>query len=70
MSNTNNNFPLQQIRCSNCGRFLGHACIANGVILILCKNCKGWSVIAEGEIGALLTTQDIYDILPNRGQKI
>ena len=61
---------LVPIRCSACGRFLGLAAVVDGVILLLCKNCKGWSVVAEGPTGNTLTTQELYDMLPNRGQKV
>jgi len=54
---------IRQIRCSSCGRFLGYAMVENGIVLILCKNCKGWSIIAEGDLAKNLTTEDIYAIL-------
>ena len=61
---------LSPIRCSACGRFLGYALITDGVVLILCKNCKSWSIVAEGETGSSLTTEEIYNMLPIRGQKV
>lgn len=61
---------LGPIRCSTCGRFLGYAAISDGVLLLLCKNCKSWSVVAEGKTGSRLTTQEIYDMLPLKGQKV
>ena len=54
---------LSPLRCSSCGRFLG-------LMLILCKNCKSWSIVAEGETGSTLTTEEIYNMLPVRGQKV
>jgi len=60
---------LFPIRCSNCGRFQGYAAISDGLVLLLCKNCKSWNVIAEGDTGKNLTSEEIYDMLPNRGQK-
>lgn len=61
---------LQPIRCSACGRFLGYALIRDGVVLIKCKNCKSWAIVAEGKIARALTTKQIYDMLPNVGQKV
>ncbi len=60
---------LEPIRCSRCGRFQGYAAIADGIVLLLCKNCKNWIIIAEGEVGSNLTSQEIYAMLPTRGQK-
>lgn len=33
----------RQIRCSNCGRFLGYGQIKDGEVYLLCKNCKMWT---------------------------
>ena len=61
---------LSPIRCSACGRFLGYTAIADGLALILCKNCKSWNIVAEGKTGSTLTTEEIYDMLPTRGRKV
>lgn len=61
---------LWPVRCSSCGRFLGYAAVVDGLVLILCKNCKSWNIVAEGETGNSLTSQEIYDMLPTRGQKV
>ena len=68
--NTLESNGLSPIRCSACGRFLGYAAIADGLVLILCKNCKSWNIVAEGEMGSNLTTEEIYNMLPTRGQKV
>lgn len=60
---------LEPVRCSACGRFLGYALIRDGVVLIRCKNCKSWSIVAEGKIAKALTTEQIYDMLPTVGRK-
>jgi len=70
MMNNNNTYELSPIRCSACGRFLGYALIADGVVLFLCKNCKSWNIVAEGETGSNLTTEEIYNMLPIKGQKV
>jgi phage FluMu protein Com len=61
---------LQPVRCSACGRFLGYALILNGVVLMKCKNCKSWAIVAEGKIARALTTEQIYDMLPDVGRKV
>lgn len=61
---------LSPLRCSSCGRFFGYGAIIDGLVLLLCKNCKGWNIVAEGTTGNELTTKQIYDMLPNRGQKV
>lgn len=61
---------LSPVRCSACGRFLGYAAMVDGIVLILCKNCKSWNIVAEGEMGSHLTTEEIYGMLPVRGQKV
>ena len=65
-SHTLENNQLSPIRCSSCGRFLGYALLLNGVILLLCKNCKAWTVAAEGEVARLLTTEEIYAMVSRR----
>ena len=57
---------LSQIRCSNCGRFLGFSLIINGIQALLCKNCKSWTISVEGEIADTLTYDTIYGIINNR----
>lgn len=37
--------------------------MTDGLVLILCKNCHQWVILAEGETGGLLTTDQIYVIL-------
>jgi hypothetical protein len=60
---------LEAVRCSSCGRFLGYMKVKDGVILLLCKNCKAWTVVAEGKTGKALTTEEIRSILKTVGQK-
>ena len=58
-----------EVRCSHCGRFLGYASIKDGLVIIKCKNCKNWSIIAEGPTFESLTTKAIYDmVVPAKGQ--
>lgn len=52
-----------EVRCSHCGRFLGYASIKDGLVIIKCKNCKNWSIVAEGPTFESLTTKDIYDMV-------
>jgi len=54
-----------EVRCSSCGRFLGYALISDGVIAILCKNCKGWTTIVKGHQGLELTAEQVRDMLEN-----
>jgi len=60
VTNENN---LRSIRCSTCGRFLGKGRLVEGEIYILCKNCKNWTVIMEGETELKITGKEIYDKL-------
>ena len=54
---------VDPIRCSRCGRFLGYSIVENAMVLIRCHNCKGWSVVADGALSDLLTSQNIRDII-------
>lgn len=54
---------LKPIRCSSCGRFLGKGKIVEGELYLLCKNCKSWTVILEGERELEITGKEIYNIL-------
>lgn len=54
---------MPEVRCSKCGRFLGYALVEDGVVAILCKNCKGWTAIVEGQMGLKLTAENIHDML-------
>ena len=60
MTNKNN---LRPIRCSTCGRFLGKANLIEGEVYLLCKNCKNWTVIMEGETERNITGKEIYEKL-------
>ncbi len=60
---------LKQIRCSSCGRFLGKGKINDGELYLLCKNCKNWTVILEGERELSITGKEIYKILEQHDSK-
>lgn len=60
---------LKPVRCCHCGRLLAYAAMNDGVVLILCKNCKGWNIVAEGKTAGRLTTDQIYAMLPSVGRK-
>jgi hypothetical protein len=51
------------VRCSGCGRFHGFVILLDGVVLLKCKNCKEFTLIAEGPTGEVLTTRAIYDMV-------
>lgn len=54
------NHEIRNIRCSNCGRFLGKGYIKEGELYLLCKNCRNWTVVTEGETELRLTGEEIY----------
>ena len=60
---------LRQIRCSECGRFLGLGTIKEGEVYLKCKNCKSWTVILGGSAENNLTGKDMYAKLEAVGQK-
>ncbi len=65
----NNNNNLRQIRCSECGRFLGLGNITEGEVYLKCKNCKTWTVILGGEAEKHLTGQEMCDRITSTGRK-
>ena len=62
-------YGLEPLRCSSCGRFMGYMAIRDGISFLLCKNCDGWSMVAEGKTGKALTSEQIDDILTCVGRK-
>ena len=58
-----NNNEMHQIRCSECGRFLGLGNVIEGEVYIRCKNCKRFTVILGAEAEKNLTGQAMYDKL-------
>lgn len=54
---------LRSFRCCGCGRFLGFHHLVEGEVYLLCKNCKTWNVLLEGQVELSLTGQQIYDKL-------
>ena len=65
-----NNSQLRQIRCSNCGRFLGIGHIEEGELYLKCKNCKMWTVVLGVTAEKNLTGQEMYDRIVAAGQKV
>lgn len=65
----NNNNNLRQIRCSECGRFLGLGNIIEGEVYLKCKNCKAWTVVLGGEAEKHLTGQEMYAKITSTGRK-
>ena len=57
------NHNLRQIRCSECGRFLGVGNVLEGEVYLKCKNCKSWTVVLGQEAEKNLTGQEMYDKL-------
>lgn len=41
----NLNPDVEELRCVNCGRFLGLIALVEGTVCLKCKRCKIWSVI-------------------------
>lgn len=39
------NPDVEEMRCVNCGRFLGLVALVEGTVVIKCRRCKIWSVI-------------------------
>ena len=66
----NDNSQLRQIRCSNCGRFLGIGHIEEGEIYLKCKNCKMFTVVLGNMAEKNLTGKEMYDRLTSTGQKV
>ena len=64
-----NNDGLRQIRCSQCGRFMGLGNLTEGQIYLLCKRCKVWTVILGGEAERNLTGKEMYAKLEASGLK-
>lgn len=64
------NSQLRQIRCSNCGRFLGIGHIEEGEVYLKCKNCKTFTVILGKTAEENLTGKEMYDRLISTGQKV
>jgi len=69
MENNSNNNELRQIRCSECGRFLGMCNIIEGELYLKCKNCKNWTSVLGIEAEKHLTGQAMYDRILSTGQK-
>lgn len=61
---------IRQVRCNNCGRFLGVGYIEEGIMFIKCKNCKTFTVVLGKRAEENLTGKDMYDILESTGQKV
>jgi ribosomal protein S27E len=61
---------IRQIRCSNCGRFLGVGYIIEGEVYLKCKNCKQWTVVLGKSAEANLTGQDLCNRILATGQKV
>ncbi len=64
----NNN--LRQIRCSECGRFMGLGNVLEGELYLRCKNCKNWTVVLGQQAEKTLTGQDMCDRINMLGQKV
>lgn len=64
-----NNDGLRQIRCSQCGRFMGLGILTEGEIYLWCKRCKVWTVILGAEAERNLTGKEMYDKLSTSGSK-
>ncbi|MFA5186739.1 MAG: hypothetical protein WC551_09705 [Patescibacteria group bacterium] len=62
-NSTNSEVAIDQIRCSRCGRFMGYGIVDDGLVLLLCKNCKGWTILADGKLGSYLTDDQIHAIV-------
>jgi phage FluMu protein Com len=65
-----NNSQLRQIRCSNCGRFLGIGHIEEGEIYLKCKNCKVFTVVLGKTAEKNLTGKEMYERIVSTGQKV
>lgn len=39
------NPDVEELKCVNCGRFLGLVALVEGTVCIKCRRCKIWSVI-------------------------
>jgi len=65
-----NEAEIRQIRCSNCGRFLGIGYIQEGEVYLKCKNCKQFTVIVGKSAEETLTGKDMYDRILSTGQKV
>lgn len=61
---------LRQIRCSNCGRFLGIGHIEEGEVYLKCKNCKVFTVILGETAEKNLTGKEMYERIASTGQKV
>jgi phage FluMu protein Com len=61
---------LRQIRCSNCGRFLGIGHIEEGELYLKCKSCKMWTVVLGTTAEENLTGKEMYDRIVAAGQKV
>jgi len=68
-NNQSSDNELRQIRCSECGRFLGVGNIIEGELYLKCKNCKNWTVVLGGEAEKHLTGKQMYDRILSTGQK-
>jgi phage FluMu protein Com len=64
------NSQLRQIRCSNCGRFLGIGHIEEGEIYLKCKNCKVFTVVLGKTAEKNLTGKEMYERIVSTGQKV
>jgi len=69
MNGTLESNGLEPLYCSGCGHFFGYFIIINGAAVLWCGRCKKWNIAAEGETASNLTTEDIYAMLPTKGQK-
>jgi len=67
---SNDASELRQIRCSNCGRFLGIGHIEEGEIYLKCKNCKVFTVILGKTAEKNLTGKEMYERIVSTGQKV
>ena len=47
------NATLQELHCSNCGRFLALQAIVEGTIAVRCRRCKQYTVLDVQGIGVI-----------------
>jgi len=64
-----NNDELRQVRCSQCGRFMGLGNLTEGEIYLWCKRCKIWTVVLGEEAEKNLTGKEIRAKLDKAGLK-
>ena len=52
---------LSEIHCCGCGRFIGLAAIAVGIVQIKCPKCKKWTTVSSWPDGVDNTEEKPYN---------